>query len=168
MYIKRNIKIKRSGSVPVQSTKNDLVIQSNGLGSYKYPIEEEVPEGAYASRIRHVAHTIDKFKNAAIEVYYDIEPLNQAAYRVNYGEYPPEYEPKEYRIKQKYPLNSNRFQEFADAMSKALYGEVGHDFPIDELNDILEDVDLKYPYSKIGGYTYRRPISYDDLLKSEE
>lgn len=150
----------------VSSATNVIVLKRNGLGKYKFPLEPNVPEGVYISKIAHVQQSVTNKGTPAIEVYYDFKPLNQCKREVN-GWAKPTDKKITHHIKQKYPKGTEYYDEFIDAMSEAL--ETDDEFELEAIKGVDEVVFLKYKTDGgLGNIDQRKPFDNLDFLIEED
>lgn len=156
----RNIK-KVNANKRSMSKIHSNSIKSNGWGKFKFPIQDEVPEDRYVSRIMNVQETVTRKGEQAIAVFYKLESVVQCYKRVR-NLLPDDYKKTYYHIKQVYPKEGQFFEDFSDAMSLELFGIEGCEFNIEDIIGIEEIIELSYTaYSKIGGISKRNPVNYE-------
>lgn len=161
MYLKRSVDESKNSN-------ETFVIKSKGLGLYRYPKEYDVPSGCYFSVIKNTKAGITRNGTKTVEVYYILEPYAQHKAKVNnnLGE---GYKENKYYVLQSYPIDSQYFDDFADAMSDAVYGVLGEEMNLNDLIDVEEIIFLDYQEGfKIGGITHRRPLYVNEFVEDSE
>lgn len=160
--VKRNIKKTASSQTePIAEMPN--LFRSEGLSRYKYPNYDEVPAGYYFSKIEKVKPVTTKAGKPAYEVYYLLRE-GVTCYNIIKGNLPVDTDIKTYYIKQSYPMDTQYFFDFIDAMAVAL--DIGNkEFFIDDIVGVEEYVTLEYGRSDIGGFTKREPFEFEAYLQ---
>lgn len=135
-----------------------IMLKSDGLGKYTFPVAKDVPTGYYASTIISADYCSTRSCDRAIEVFYEIEPIQQYINRVK-GITVKNVCDVYYHIKQKYVLNSEHFKRFVDAMAWVLDKPVGIAFSTESVINVEEYIRLEYPEgSTIGSIVDRAPL----------
>lgn len=168
MYgIKRNVKIGNK-VVSVQNKVEPIVakelrrLKSNGLGKYKFPTYDEVPSGTYYSKIVKVQDSNTRAGIYAIEVMYEIRDAI-ICYKIANKMMVDDGKSGIYYIRQKYPEDTVYYNQFVDAMYKALDKE-DEEINFCELEGVTEQIKLSYDKSNYGGYSERTPIEFIDYI----
>ena len=135
-----------------------IMLQSDGLGKYTFPVEKDVPTGYYASKIISAGYCSTRSGDNALEVFYEIEPIQQYINRVK-GITVKNVCDVYYYIKQKYVINGEHFKRFVDAMAWVLDKSVGMAFSAENVINVEEYIRLEYPEgSTIGSIVDRAPL----------
>lgn len=161
--IRRNIRKINTQSASTNSNtyanNEPIMLQSDGLGKYTFPVEEDVPTGYYISKIVSAESCLTRSGDQAIEVFYEIEPFRQYINRVK-GLAEENFCDIHHYIKQKYPLNREHFKRFVDAMARALDKDIGVGFLAEKVVGVEEYIHIEYPDGQhFGCITDRAPLS---------
>lgn len=149
--------------------KNDVndgsfELESDGLGSFRFPFIDDVPAGYYVSYIVNAEKTVTRSGEDTILVYYEIEPYSQCKARMN-NRLPKYHQEEYYYIIQSYPYGTPFIRGFKDAMSTALFGDTRGKFTQDDVVGVEEVVNLTYANVKsMGGFSSRRPLDPQELI----
>ena len=171
MVVKRNIKKFAPKATSANVTSNNhqpMQLVGFGLGRYRFPVWDEVPEGLYYTKIIETREKITKDGRQAIEVFYEI----QNAYYCNAianGYSANRMDDKVYCIKQVYPKGEDRYYEFTDSMTEALGLGYGDAFYPEDVIGLTELARLTYMKGiDIGGFKGRRPFGPKDFKNSDK
>ena len=148
------------------TTSNTKTSQNKklGYGKYRLPNIDDVPADQYYSMIVHIENTTTSRSNKkAVAVYYDIAKFSDVYRKVNKffkeGE-----KVKELYIKQIYPLSSDSYILFLEAMHDALNVSYEEDIDLNDCIGVTECISLGYSnFSPIGGIQQRYPWEYGDF-----
>ena len=167
MYIKRNIK------KPVKKTTHENIINKQflpkskklGFGDYELPTCDSIPAGKYYSEIRYIEHATTRKGDPAIIVYFIMMNFAEAYRRIN-GLDDSSKKLKKHKIKQVYPLDSQAYCNFSEAMYDALDLSYDEEIDINKLIGIQEALTIYYDkYSDIGGIKSRCPWDEDCFVE---
>lgn len=157
MIIQRKPKTIAKRNATVNSTTNTLSkTRTLGYSDYRLPYLDAVPADMYYSKIVHVENTTTYSGKAAIAVFYKMVKFSDVYRTINKLSSAPK-EVKQFKIKQIYPLDSQPYADFLEAMY-AMLG-VNHDEKLDmqKLIGLKEAITIAYTNSNgIGGISYRR------------
>ena len=163
MKIKRKTKniVKPCAVSKTPSSQNKKL----GYGKYRLPNIDDVPADYYYSIIMHIEDTVTSRTNKkAIAVYYDIAKFSDVYKKANKlfkdGE-----KLNVLHIKQIYPLDSDAYILFLEAMHKALNIDHEHDISWDDCIGISEWISLGYTSTYgIGGIQERTLWDDEDFI----
>jgi len=165
MKIKRNI--KRINTIIKNDSNQSTKLRSTGRGKYVFPFCDEIPPDIYFSEIKDARNTLTKSGKDAVEVFYVMRNASICSQVVN-GINPNEEKKKLYYVRQIYPIDTEYYEHFEDAMSDALQLD-GEAFDLNDIIGVTELVSLSYKFSQsIGGFDDRKPWTVDDFAISKE
>lgn len=169
MYgIKRNIKINPQVVKPVGKNsmsnvnivgKSPRKFKNSGYGKYKYPKNNEIPDGQYFSKVVRVRDTSTNSGKPAIEVFYDIRDA-VVCYKIANGWIADNGMDGIYHIRQKYAEDSSYYEDFVDSMAKAL-NNYDYDFDYEDVVGVTEHITFNY-YGNFGSYAARMPFKFSE------
>ena len=134
-----------------------------GWSKYILPTEDIVPADRYFSKIMHIERTNTYLKEEAFAVYYSIAKFSDVYKKVN-NLFEHNEKPNVLYIKQIYPLESDRYCAFMEAMYDALELDDDEEIPMDRCIGITENILIGYRSgSGIGGITDRCRWSKEDF-----
>ena len=136
-----------------------------GYGKYRFPNIDVVPADQYYSIIEHIEDTVTARSNKkAIVVYYDIAKFSDVYRKANKlfknGE-----KLKKLYIKQVYPLDSDAYRLFLEAMYDALNLSYEEDIALMDCVGQTECIFIGYTSSTgVGGIQKRYPWNDEDFI----
>ena len=153
--------VRRAGcnnsSTNVSTSGNTLSRIKPGWSQYVFPREDTVPADTYYSLIVHIEHTLTQSKREkAIAVYYDIAKFSDYNKKANKlfknGE-----KLNVLHIKQVYPIESDAYDRFVDAMYEELGLDSNEEITFDMCIGLTEAITIGYvSRTGIGGINSRR------------
>lgn len=157
--IKRNIKVGQKIN-PQNNRNKPFTIASGGLGKYDYPHCDKVPAGLYFSEIMKAEVADTSRGNEALKVYYklirQIDFYNMAIGKIDSSKC------KCFYVIQSYPLGTQFYEAFAQAMEEALDDT---DIELEDIKGVTERVSLGYGKSDIGGFNGRSYIGREEYIE---
>ena len=124
-----------------------------GFSDYCLPYVEIVPADRYYSKIVHIEDAVTRSGKKAIAVYYKIIKFSDMYQKVNKLS---DRKTKILHIKQIYPLDSQPYVDFLQAMHEALGIAYEEELDMEQIINVTETIEISYSsYSGIGGISSR-------------
>ena len=142
-----------------------------GYGEYIFPNIDDVPADQYYSVISHIENAHTRAGEQAIAVYYDIAKFSDVYRKINKLSKKNE-QIKILKIKQLYPLESDPYMRFLEAMYEALNIAFDETINFEDCIGLREAIKIGYTSrSGIGGILQRCPFDeqgFIDMYEDEQ
>ncbi len=151
MKIQRKTRNVANNRIPIKKSLPQN--KTLGFSDYRLPYVDTIPADQYYSKIVHIEATLTRSGKKAIAVYYKIIKFSDMYQKVNKLS---DRETKILHIKQIYPLDSQPYVDFLQAMHDILGIAYEDELDIEQVINITEAIKISYSSSSgIGGISSR-------------
>ena len=124
-----------------------------GFSDYRLPYADTIPADQYYSKIVHIEDTVTRSGKKAIAVFYKIIKFSDMYQKVNKLY---DCKTKRLHIKQIYPLDSQPYVDFLQAMHETLDIAYEDELDMEQVINVTEAIKISYTSSSgIGGISSR-------------